>query len=79
MSTRLGMGTEPATDSTATGSGGATMAPSAMAAATVMPGMIASAVALAAATVTTTRPTASQTRDFHLRRMTCQEVRWAAE
>lgn len=79
MRTRRGMGTELATDSTATGSGGATIAPSATAAARVMPGSRSIAVEATAATVTTTNPSASHRRARHFARITCQEERCAAE
>ena len=74
---RRGMWTRPATDSTATGSGGATMAPSAMAAGMPMLPIISHAAPATTAVVTTTRATASSTMVRQRTRNTAQELRCA--
>ena len=74
---RRGMCTRPATDSTATGSGGATMAPSAMAAGIPMPGIMSHAAPATTAVEITTRATASMMSVRHRTRKTAQELRWA--
>jgi len=71
------MCTRPATDSTATGSGGATMAPSAMAAGTPIPGIISHAAPATAAVLMTTSATASMISVRHRTRNTAHELRWA--
>ncbi len=74
---RRGMWTRPATDSTATGSGGATMAPRAMAAGIPIPGIMSQAAPATAAVDTTTRATASMISVRQRTRNTAHELRWA--
>ncbi|GAA3067599.1 hypothetical protein GCM10020000_59950 [Streptomyces olivoverticillatus] len=74
---RRGSPTEPATAVAATGSGGATSAPSTTAAASEMPGTIAWATAATAAVVTNTRATASRKIGRRLAWNCRQEVRCA--
>src|SRR6185437_1112664 len=74
---RRGMRKGPATASTATGSGGATAAPSAMAAVRVIPGTMAAAVAATAVIVTATNAIARPTIARQRARNSDQDVRWA--
>ena len=73
-----GIRTGPATASTATGSGGATIAPRAMAAEIPIPGTSAAAVPATAATVATTSATARNAMLRHRARNNAHDVRWAA-
>ena len=71
------MWTRPAMESTATGSGGATMAPRAIAAGMPMPGIISQAAPATTAVETTTRATASISRVRQRTLNTAQELRCA--
>ena len=64
--------------STATGSGGATIAPSAMATGRLSAGAMNQAAPAATAVVATTSRTASSTSERQRRRKIDQELRWAA-
>jgi hypothetical protein len=72
-----GIRTGPATASTATGSGGAAIAPSAMAAEIPIPGTSAATVPATAVTVATTSATARKAMLRHRARNSAHEVRWA--
>ena len=76
-SRRRGICTGPATASTATGSGGATMAPSATAPVSPRPGTSAAAVPATAATVSATSATARKAIVRHRARKSAHDVRWA--
>src|SRR4051812_40925030 len=77
VSSRRGIRTGPATASTATGSGGATIAPSATAAVRPRPGTSAAAVAATAATVATTSATARKAIERQRERNSAHDVRCA--
>ncbi len=77
VSSRRGIRTRPATASTATGSGGATMAPSATAAVSPIPGTSSHTAPATAAIVATTNATASSRMLRQRARNTDHDVRCA--